>query len=68
MASGTTQGPKLPNGDYRTRRNGLPRVHSMEGVHARFIQRAATVPHTSDKYRGGFRTPGSRNPRKVGRG
>lgn len=63
MANGTRQGAR-----GSTRRNGLPRVHSMEGVSARFRIRAAHVPSTSDKFRGGFKRPGSRNPRKVGRG
>jgi len=63
MANGTRQGAH-----GSTRRNGLPRVHSMEGVQARFVQRQAHVPTTSDKFRGGFRVPGSRNPAKVGRG
>ena len=63
MANGTRQGAR-----GSTRRNGLPRIHSAEGVEARFILRRAHVPKTADKFRGGFRVPGSRNPRKVGRG
>lgn len=46
----------------------LPRVSSMEGIFQRQQQRIATMPRTNDKFRGGFRKPGSRNRRKVGRG
>jgi hypothetical protein len=63
MANGTTQGA---HGGRR--RNGLPRVHSPEGVTARARLRSAHIPSTSDKYRGGFTPPGSMNPAKVGRG
>ena len=51
-----------------TRRNRLPRLSSPNGIQARFDIRLNHVPSTSDKFRGGFRRPGSRNPRKVGRG
>ncbi len=63
MANGTRQGAH-----GSTRRNGLPRVHSLQGVQARYDQRRATVPHTSDKFRNGYTVPGSRNLAKVGRG
>jgi len=68
MANGTATGPRLRNGDHRARRNSKPRVCSMEGVQVRFDQRRGTMPRTSDKFRDGFRIPGSRNPKKVGRG
>lgn len=67
MANGTDKGPKLPNGDYRSRRNDKPRVHSPDGVRVRHDRRAATMPKLTGKYRDGTRKPGSRNPRKVGR-
>lgn len=63
MASGTRQGAH-----GSTKRNPLPRIGSIEGIEERMAIRAAHVPSTSDKFRGGFRKPGSRNRRKVGRG
>lgn len=64
MANGTRQGAH-----GTTRRNGLPRVHSLEGVLVRARQRAITMPKApGTKYVNGFRKPGSMNPRKVGRG
>jgi hypothetical protein len=64
MANGTRQGAH-----GRTRRNGLPRIHSPEGVAARFqIRRGHAPVTTTDRFRGGFRVPGSRNVNKVGRG
>jgi hypothetical protein len=63
MAQGQTTGAH-----GRTRRVTLPRVGSMEGNFQRAQRRANTTPSTSDKFRGGFKVAGSRNPRKVGRG
>lgn len=63
MANGTSVGAH-----GSTRRNRLPRVNSAEGVQARFDIRKAHVPNSNDKFRDGFTVPGSRNPRKVGRG
>ena len=63
MAKGTRQGAH-----GSTKRNPLPRISSMEGTEARMDIRLAHVPVTNDKFRGGFRKPGSRNRKKVGRG
>ncbi len=63
MANGQQTGA---NG--KTRRNHLPRVHSVQGVKARHDQRVRAEPRLTGKYADGTRKPGSRNPRKVGRG
>ena len=70
MANGTRQGAH-----GSTRRNGLPRIHSMQGVAERARTRRATAPSPSDiskvagpKFADGMKAPGSMNPRKVGRG
>lgn len=52
----------------KSSRQRMPRISSPAGVSLRFAQRVATMSSTNDKYRGGFKRPGSRNPRKVGRG
>jgi hypothetical protein len=62
MANGQSVGA---NG--QPRRNRMPRIHSEEGVQARFVIRATTMPVTQDKFRDGFTRPGSRNRKKVGR-
>jgi hypothetical protein len=64
MASGTKVGAH-----GRTRRNGLPRISSVEGTTVRMDTRVATMPKApGTKYAGGFTRPGSRNRKKVGRG
>lgn len=64
MANGTRTGAH-----GRARRNGLPRVHSVEGVTVRVnLRRAAAVVTRGTKWDRGYKVPGSRNPHKVGRG
>jgi hypothetical protein len=52
----------------RTRRTTLPRVGSAEGNFRRAQIRAAHPAKFTGKYAQGSTVPGSRNPRKVGRG
>ena len=52
----------------KTRRNHLPRVRSVQGTKKRHDTRILTMPKFTDKYADGTTKPGSRNPRKVGRG
>lgn len=52
----------------KTRRNHLPRVGSVQGIKARHDTRVAAMPRLTGKFAGGTRKPGSRNPKKVGRG
>lgn len=48
--------------------NQRPRIHSPAGIKVRADRRTATYkPNQQDKFSGGFRKPGSMNPRKVGR-
>jgi hypothetical protein len=51
-----------------TRRATLPRVGSIEGVKARVALRIKHKAVLTGKFANGTKTPGSRNPRKVGRG
>lgn len=52
-------------------RNDRPRVHSPAGITSRVAARAATFePRASTcegRFMKGYKRPGSRNPRKVGR-
>lgn len=51
-----------------TRRATLPRVRSREGNLARANLRVKHKAVLTGKWADGTKTPGSRNPRKVGRG
>jgi hypothetical protein len=54
-------------------RSRLPRISSLAGVQARYDQRIATMPSGHGPKGGvaaqaGYRKPGSRNRKKLGRG
>jgi hypothetical protein len=63
MANGQTTGAH-----GRSRRVTLPRVGSVEGNKRRAELRVKHKAVLTGKFADGTKTPGSRNPRKVGRG
>jgi hypothetical protein len=63
MAKGQTSGAH-----GTTRRVTLPRVGSKEGTEARVALRIKHKAVLTGKWAAGTTTPGSRNPKKVGRG